>query len=79
MTIIIQLSDIENVNREELDQRRLDTLLHGFSPFDQVLQSRSDPITLDKRFGKPYRIVDGRHRIFLARQKGYQSVFVRLV
>jgi len=76
--IFVPLTEIEEVNRQELDQRRLDALLHGFSPFDQVLKSESDPLTLDKRFGKPYRIIDGRHRIFLARQKGYQSVFVQL-
>ena len=41
-----------------------------------VLNSNSDPITLDKS-KKPYTILDGRHRIFLARQKGYKKVNVR--
>ena len=77
--IFVPLTEIENVSRQELDQRRLDTLQHGFSPFDQLLKSESDPITLDKRSGKPYRITDGRHRIFLARQKGYQNVLVNFV
>ncbi len=77
MNIFTLLSDIENVSRQELDQRRLNTLLHGFNSFDQVLQSRADLITVDKRFGKPYRIIDGRHRIFLARQKGYRGIFIQ--
>ena len=76
--IFVKLTDIENVSRQELDQRRLDTLLRGFSPFEQVLKSESDPITLDLRLGKPYRIIDGRHRIFLARQRGFQNVFACL-
>lgn len=79
MKIFVRLSEIENVNSAELNQKRLHDLLHGFSPFEQVLKSESDPITLDRRFGKPYRIIDGRHRVFLARQKGYQDVFVLLV
>jgi ParB-like chromosome segregation protein Spo0J len=45
----------------------------GYSPFDEVLNSRSDPITLDVT-SKPYEIIDGRHRIFLARQYGYSEV-----
>ncbi|MGI8556402.1 MAG: hypothetical protein ACR2LT_08625 [Pyrinomonadaceae bacterium] len=75
--ILVPLADIENISHHELDQRRLDTLLHGFSPFEQVLKSGSDPITLDRRFGKPYRIIDGRHRIFLARQRGLPNIIAQ--
>lgn len=79
MKVFIPLTDIENVSRQELIERRLHDLQFGFSPLDQVLQNSSDPITLDRKFGKPFRIIDGRHRIFLARQKGYQGVFVNFV
>ncbi len=72
----IFLSDIEDINSEDLIDSRLYTLQNGYDSFDKVLNSNSDPITLDKS-KKPYTILDGRHRIFLARQKGYKKVNVR--
>lgn len=70
----VSLNNIESVNSSDLSQRRLDDLQQGYSSFDEVLNSRSDPITLDKSSGTPYRIIDGRHRIYLARKAGYSSI-----
>lgn len=70
----VSLSDIEQVNRSDLRESRLSTLLNGYDPFEKVLNSKSDPIALDRGSGRPYRIMDGRHRVYLARQKGYTSV-----
>ena len=70
--------DIEGVYHSDLSERRLKDLLHGYSSFDDVLYSRSDPITLEDR-GKPYRIIDGRHRIYLAREKGYSTVPAKFI
>ena len=70
----IDLDDIEDVGEGELSQSRLDDLRDGHSPFDDVLRSWSDPITLDRSNGTPYEIIDGRHRIFLAREMGYSTV-----
>lgn len=72
----VNLSDIQAVSKSDLIQNRLDMLLNGFSPFDEVLKSSSDPITLSRGNGIPYTIIDGRHRIYLARQKGYKSIKV---
>ncbi len=72
----VLLSDIEDINGKDLIDSRLYTLQNGYDSFDKVLNSNSDPITLDKS-KKPYTILDGRHRIFLARQKGYKKVNVR--
>ena len=47
----VDLSNIESVNSSALRQTRLDTLLHGFSPFEMTLKSSSDPIALDKKGG----------------------------
>ncbi len=69
----IPLSDIENVSSNDLSSRRLSDLENGHDSFDDVLNSRSDPITLDKS-SKPYSIIDGRHRIYLARKKGYRTI-----
>lgn len=74
----VSLSDIENVNRSDLSDRRLHDLENGHDPFERVLNTSSDPITLDRKT-KPYRIIDGRHRVYLARKKGYSSVNVRFV
>ncbi len=72
----ISLLDIRNVSRSELDSHRLNTLEDGYSSFEEVLNSSSDPIKLDG--SKPYDITDGRHRIYLARQKGYSHVYAIL-
>lgn len=74
----VSLSDIESVSRSELSESRLRTLENGYDSFDTVLNSSSDPVALDKS-SKPYRIIDGRHRIYLARQKEYSSVNARFV
>lgn len=70
----VSLSDIEQVDKRDLKESRLNTLLNGYSSFEEVLNSKSDPIALDRGRGKPYQIIDGRHRVYLARQKGYRSV-----
>lgn len=74
--VTVSLSDIESVNRSELSARRLNDLQNGYSSFETVLSSSSDQITLDKS-RRPYQIIDGRHRVYLARQKGYSSVSAR--
>jgi len=74
----VSLSDIESVSRSELKDSRLKALENGYAPFDKVLNSSSDPIALEKN-SRPYKISDGRHRVYLARQKGYSSVNVRFV
>lgn len=74
----ILLSDIENVSRSELSESRLHNLENGYDSFDKVLNSNSDPITLERN-SFPYKIIDGRHRIYLAREKGRLSVNANLV
>ena len=70
----VDLDDIEDVSVSELSDSRLDDLRNGYSSFDEVLNSSSDPITLDESSGTPYSITDGRHRVYLARELGYSSV-----
>ena len=47
--------------------------MYGYDSFETQLNSRNNPIALD-RSSWPYRIINGRHRVFLARQKGYSSI-----
>jgi len=68
-----KLSDIENVNRSNLESKKLHALENSYDSFDYQLNSSSDPIALDCT-RKPHRIINGRHRVYLARQKGYKEV-----
>lgn len=54
----VSLSDIVNVSRSELSEDRLRDLENGHDPFERVLNSSSDPVTLD-RSSRPYQIIDG--------------------
>ncbi len=74
----IKLSDIEPVKKSDLKTSRLDTLLNGYNTFDEVLKSASDTIALSGKQA-PYTIIDGRHRIYLARQKGYSEVNAKFI
>jgi hypothetical protein len=68
----VPLSDIRHVSQSELSNAKLNALENGYDSFEYQLNSSSNPIALTG--GKPYDISDGRHRIFLARQKGYKYV-----
>jgi hypothetical protein len=76
--VTVALTDIESVDRSELSDKRLNDLQNGYSSFDEVLKNSNDPIALDKS-STPYRIIDGRHRIYLARKNDYRSVNVRFI
>lgn len=70
--VSVSLSDIRQVSQSELSNAKLDALTNGYDSFDYQLSSSSNPIALTG--SRPYDIVDGRHRVFLARKKGYGSV-----
>jgi len=75
-TETIALSDIESVSAGDLKSSRLRDLENGYHTFSYLFEnnaSLSDPIVVSKH-RRPYVIINGRHRIFLARQKGYRSV-----
>ncbi len=75
----IYLNDVEFVNENNLTQTRLRQLENGICSFEDLIYGNcSDPITLGKST-KPYRIIDGRHRIYLARKKGYKKIKARLI
>ncbi len=75
----VSLKDIEDINPDELNPNRLRQLENGFCSFEDLIYGKcSDPIALDKSI-KPYRVIDGRHRIYLARKKGYSKVKARLI
>jgi hypothetical protein len=75
----VSISDIEQIPRKELEEKKLHALENSYDSFEAQLNSKLNPIALDRGRGKPYEIIDGRHRIYLARQKGYTSVPARFV
>ncbi|MEQ8976167.1 MAG: ParB N-terminal domain-containing protein [Coleofasciculus sp. C1-SOL-03] len=70
----VRLSDIQTVSSSELEPKKLKALENSYDSFESQLNSQRNPIALDRGAGKPYQILDGRHRVYLARKKGYSSV-----
>lgn len=68
----VSLNDIEHISQSDLSNAKLNSLINGYDSFDYQLNSSSNPIALSG--SRPYRIIDGRHRVFMARKKGYDSV-----
>ncbi len=68
----VQLNEIRHVSQSELNSQRLYILENGIKSFEETINNTSDIITLEG--SKPYDIIDGRHRIFLARKRGLKSV-----
>ena len=71
--MIVSLSDIEMVYKSELESKKLYALENSYDSFESQLNSKLDPIALDCT-SKPYKIINGRHRIYLARLKGYITI-----
>jgi len=71
----VNLNDIVDVRLSELDQKKLYSLENSYDSFEYQLNSSKNPIALDCS-SKPYKIINGRHRIYLARQKGYKTIKV---
>jgi hypothetical protein len=69
----VKLSDIEELDLKDLEETKLHALENSYDSFEDQVNSRSNPIALDMT-STPYKILDGRHRIFLSRQKGHTSV-----
>ena len=71
--MVVNLSDIEMVHKSYLENKKLYALENSYDSFETQLNSKSEPIALDCT-SKPYKIINGRHRIYLARVKGYTTV-----
>lgn len=68
----VSLSDIEHISQSDLSNAKLNSLVNGYDSFEYQLNDSNEPIALSG--SRPYTIINGRHRVFLARQKGYSSV-----
>lgn len=76
----VDVDEIEHISRSDLNEARLTTLQDGCDDFEDLLNSASEPIRLSGT-EPPYEVDDGRHRMYLARDKGLYwvpAVFVDL-
>ena len=62
----ILLVDIEVTNEITLDKTKLNEILRDFN---NVIYRSTEPICIDRRLGRPFKILDGKHRIHAARRK----------
>ncbi|HRH44284.1 MAG TPA: hypothetical protein PKY82_21805 [Pyrinomonadaceae bacterium] len=73
----ISIDKINTPSLNELNQNRLNTLKNGFDKFSSIIDDpfwNGDPISLESK-GENYFIIDGRHRIYLAKQTRLKSVW----
>ena len=68
----VSLSDIESISLSDLSNAKLDALVNGYDSFEYQLNNSSNPIALSG--SRHYTVIDGRHRVYIARKKGYSSV-----
>lgn len=67
----VLLVDIEAINERKLNQEKLEQIDRSFQ---DIIYKSEYPICIDRRFGRPFKIIDGRHRIYIARQKSLRLV-----
>ncbi len=70
----VPLSDIRIPDLSELDKDKILNITKDVGTFEEQLNSKWNPIRLDRGAGKPYKIIDGRHRVWQAAKRGYRSV-----
>lgn len=73
--IKIELSEIRDVKIDELEKKKLHALENSYDSFYYQLNESKDPIALSGA-KPPYDILNGRHRVYLARKKGYKIVSI---
>lgn len=73
----MDLEDIEHISIGDLDIDRLQGIQSAAGPLEALINNPSEPITLDGS-QKPYAIIDGRYRVFLARQNDFITVMAEL-
>ena len=69
----VKMSDIRVANRSELNEGKIKSIENSPDSISSLLHSKTDPIALHK--GKPpYEVYSGRHRVYVAFQKGIKLI-----
>ncbi len=69
----VKMSDIRIPDFNELNQGKLLSLKNSPDSLEKLLHSKSDPIKLTGK-KPPYEVYTGRHRVYLAYQRGIQLI-----
>jgi hypothetical protein len=67
----VLLVDIEAIDELKLDRLKLHEIIIDF---ENVIYASVEPILLEKRLGRPFKILDGKHRIHAARRKNKKLI-----
>ena len=69
----VKMSDIRVPKRSELNEGKIRSIEKSPDSIESLIHSKSDPIGLYK--GKPpYEVCSGRHRVYVAAQKGIKVI-----
>ena len=68
-TTPVKMSDIRVPNRSELIEGKIRSIENSPDSISSLLHDETDPITLHKGT-PPYEVYSGRHRVYVANQKG---------
>ena len=69
----VKMSDIKVPNRSELNEAKIRGVETAYDSLDTQLNSKTDPVSL-RRDTFPYEVYTGRHRVYVAYQRGYTSI-----
>jgi hypothetical protein len=69
----VKMSDISIPSLRDLNSAKLRSLENSPDSLESLLHSKSDPIALH-RGNPPYEVYSGRHRVYLASQKGIRVI-----
>ncbi len=69
----VKMSDIRVPKRSELNEGKIRSLENSPDSIESLLHSKTDPIALHKGT-PPYEVYSGRHRVYVAAQKGIKLI-----
>jgi hypothetical protein len=72
-TVPVKISDIRVPNRSELIEGKIRSIENSPDSIESLIHSKSDPIALLKGTF-PYEVHSGRHRVYVAAQKGIMLI-----
>lgn len=72
-TTPVKMSDIQVPKKSELNEGKIRSLENSPDSIESLLHSKTDPIALHKGT-PPYEVYSGRHRVYVAAQKGIKLI-----
>jgi ParB-like chromosome segregation protein Spo0J len=67
----VLLLDIEAIDETELNKIKLYEIVRDLK---NAIYRNTEPIVIDKRLGRHFKILDGKHRIYAARKRNQRLI-----